>query len=180
VYDFIYPLDDAAKSNLAYYFTFEYADGQDPATYTRRFLEAIRQWQTGQDSYHFLYTLTGENLVLWDFRDLGDEPLVVLPPLEKDIYLACDVACTVDDLCLQLAYETDEQRVEVDMALERMVKRKLMVRGGNRYLSLATELDEATVSVHALIAMQKYVEANRKTGSTSDESVIDLREFVLA
>ena len=180
VYDFIYPLEARAKANLAYYFTFQYASGQDPDAYTRCFLDAIHQWQTANDTYHFFYMSAGENLILWDFRDLGDGPLIVLTPLQKDIYLFCDTAQTIDAICAGLgdAHGIGEQEVRAE--LQRMLKRKLMLQGGNRYLSLALEWDEDTTPVQALVAMQKYIESNKAAASTAEESVLDLSPFGLA
>jgi ribosomal peptide maturation radical SAM protein 1 len=177
-YDFIYPFSPEVKTNLAYYFTFEYEQEQHIETYTRAFLAAVQQWQQGAEAYHFFSMELGDELMLWDFRDIGEEPLVVLTSIQKSIYLFCDTARSVPEICARLNdLSGAEERVETE--LDRMLKRKIMLRIGKRYLSLAVLCDEQAPHVQGLVSMQKFIEAKKLPSSTAEESVIDLTSYVL-
>jgi ribosomal peptide maturation radical SAM protein 1 len=178
-YDFIYPFAPEVKANLAYYFTFQYEGAQDVNSYTSAFASEVERWQSGSETYCLFSISVGEQLTLWDFRDLGDEPLIVLSPLQRRIYLFCDSVRTAQEVCQLCGVSSETAERDVNAELERMVKRKVMVRDGSRYLSLALSGDEYTPPMQGLRRMQEYIASKAGDSSGQDETVIDLSPHLL-
>lgn len=132
-YRHIYPFPEDSLRNLAYHFAFRYPDGRDVGAYTAPLEREIERWQTvHRDSGLFCADRGGE-LWIWDLRPGAAEALTVLTGLERTLYLACD---SVRGL-RRLAEETAAPAGEIEERLEPLLEWGLMIRHGDRLLSLA-------------------------------------------
>lgn len=178
-YDYIYPLEGSARARLAYYFDFSYAVTQHVEVYTAEFLDNVRQWQTGEDKYEFFSVDLGDDLALWDFRDIGTQCLTVLSPSQRAIYEACATAKSVDAIASAVSATVHADRGDIEKELERMVERSLVLRTDERYLSLAVASGEDAPGAQGLVQMQAFVKAHRSPESTAEESRLDIGPYRL-
>jgi len=132
-YRHIYPLDREALHNLAYHFAFEYRDGRDCRSYTAPLLQAIDDWRRVHRDSDLFHVDRGGELMIWDLRPVASEALTVLTALDRSLYLACDGIRNVKSLAADSARATEE----VERRLEPVIDRGLMLREGDRVLSLA-------------------------------------------
>lgn len=135
-YGHIYPLQGADLAGVAYYFEFEYRDGRSPGDYTRSLRRAVRRWERGSLSADpprlDLFEADGVALVQ-DTRPCARQPLHILQGLERELYLAGDVAHGAE----HLATSVGAPEPEVTRILRRLVGSRLMVSWEGKYLSLA-------------------------------------------
>lgn len=140
-YRYIYPVEDEALRELAYFFDFEYADGRDPKEYTRGLRAAVDRWAEEFRSGPFerprldLGMTDGETRV-HDTRACATRRMHVLEGIERAVYLSCDVAHSLPGLCRELVRPGVTEDAIVG-ALDTLVGQKLMVQISGRYLSLA-------------------------------------------
>jgi ribosomal peptide maturation radical SAM protein 1 len=132
-YRHIYPFPEEALRNLAYHFAFRYPDGRDVGAYTAPLERQIERWQAVHRESGLFCADRGGELWIWDLRPGASEALTVLKGLERALYLACD---SVRGL-RRLAEETEAPADEIEERLEPLLERGLMVRQGDRLLSLA-------------------------------------------
>jgi ribosomal peptide maturation radical SAM protein 1 len=132
-YRHIYPFPEEALRNLAYHFAFRYPDGRDVGAYTAPLEREIERWQAVHQDSELVCADRGTELWIWDLRPAASEALTVLTGLERNLYLACDGVRGLRRLAEQTAAPADE----IEERLEPLLERGLMVRQGDRVLSLA-------------------------------------------
>jgi hypothetical protein len=132
-YRHIYPLNGEALRNLAYHFAFRYRDDRDLPTYTAPLAQAIESWRRAHPESELFYAERGGELMLWDLRPTAGEALVVLNGLDRKLYLACDGIRNLKTLAAESAIEVEQ----VEQRVQPLVERGLMLRQGDRLLSLA-------------------------------------------
>jgi ribosomal peptide maturation radical SAM protein 1 len=142
-YAHVYGLPREALAKLAYQFTFEYADGREPARYAGALLDAIYDWKTAHPNSDLTLIDDGSTALVCDYRPVAVAPLTVLEGLDRALYLACDAARTLEQLraeplCEASAAASPEQ---IDASLERLLARRLMLREDASFLSLAVPLE---------------------------------------
>jgi ribosomal peptide maturation radical SAM protein 1 len=149
-YHHVYPLAKEALMNLAYHFTFRYADGRDVNRYIRPLLGELRAWMSTPDAGLFMVDVD-ETLAIWDLRPTSASPLHVLSGLERAIYLECDAIRELKGLTRSIERRVESSlperskvavRADVVAGLETLVKRGLMLEQNARYLSLAVRLGD--------------------------------------
>jgi len=149
-YHYVYPFEDEVLSRMGYYFDFEYEDGRDPGEYARPLNQAIVRWRSTAGRA-VLCSLEGdERLTLFDTRPTARQGEIVLTSLAKRLYQLCDEGHTVPALLRTLANTpsdsdagiSDVSREQTRVILDDLVDKGLMIRDGERYLSLATPIDE--------------------------------------
>jgi hypothetical protein len=138
-YRHVYPLDDEALMNLAYHFTFRYADGRDVNAYIRPLLGELRRWMSTRDAGLFMVDVS-DRLAIWDLRPASTAPVSVLSGLERFLYLECDAIRGLEALTRQ--WGKKNARAEVVRCLDALVERGLMLERGGHYLSLAVRLGD--------------------------------------
>src|SRR5258708_32819349 len=87
-YRHIYPLPPEAVANLAYYFTFRYAEEQEPETYVQPFRRALRTWQRVHRSSALFFADDGEKLVICDLRPIAKKHFTTLRRTDRLPYPA--------------------------------------------------------------------------------------------
>ena len=139
-YRYIYPFPDEVLARLVYQFDFDYADGRNPEEYTAETREALDGWRDESNRDFLLATDVDGTLVLWDGRETGSgRPTWMLEGLERTIYLECDRIRglrAIEQLGAGAGAAPETARAILDDLLDR----KLMLREGNQFLSLAVQL----------------------------------------
>jgi magnesium-protoporphyrin IX monomethyl ester (oxidative) cyclase len=136
-YKYLYPFDHATMSSLVYYFDFDYRLRIDDGGHIPELEEMVQRWKHRED--HFYAERRNGDLILYDKRPVAPWPEMIISGAAARIYEYCDRAQAprriVEALrewggpCLSLE--------RVTAILEEFVSRKVMVREGTRYLSLA-------------------------------------------
>jgi ribosomal peptide maturation radical SAM protein 1 len=89
-YSYVYSLPPATLTNLAYYFTFEYATRQDVESYVMPLAKAVEQWQHCHKHSRLFWMERGDRLMIWDRRPIAQALLIVLTGLQRFVYKLCD------------------------------------------------------------------------------------------
>jgi ribosomal peptide maturation radical SAM protein 1 len=143
-YRFIYPFPDQALRNLAWYFTFRHRDGRKVGEYTQELAERVIEWHQDYPTSQLIQLDRGEESWIYDLRPVAQQPLIVLDGLESWIYRACDQIRTLGWLAEhapeKLAARATSAAVEA--RLGPLLESGLIVRDGDRLLSLALRGDE--------------------------------------
>jgi ribosomal peptide maturation radical SAM protein 1 len=167
-YRHIYPLEPDAVENLAYYFTFDYAEPQPVGEYTRCLSEAIRRWKSEYDESDLFLVDKSEHLLIWDLRPAAIEPLTVLTGVARRLYLACGTARHLSKLTDDAGWERDE----IERLVDALVARRLMMREGGLCLSLAVALGTYSPSRKVLARFRELI--SRLGTDQDDRTLIDI------
>ena len=132
-YRFTYDLPEESLANLAYYFDYGYRENRDVEAYTRALGRQIDLWHEHAEGSMLVQVRRGDNLQIWDFRPAGRRALTVLDGLARDLYLDCDGIRSIT----QLAKRHKSPADTVEETLHPLLETGLMVRDGQRVLSLA-------------------------------------------
>ncbi|MGI6143785.1 MAG: RiPP maturation radical SAM C-methyltransferase, partial [bacterium] len=88
-YHYVYPLEEGALNNLAYYFAFAYPEGQDVAAYTAPLAKMIALWKEHRGKLSLAGYDDGRRLLIVDGRSPFNPPeKIVLEGLERLVCLA--------------------------------------------------------------------------------------------
>jgi len=142
-YGLVYPFPEATLRRLAYHFDFDYADGRDPSTYTAPLFEMIQYWEANYCPGALTSVSNDSVLVIHDRRPGAEQARIELTGMEKAVYEYCDKAHTLQAIhghLLELGYAVDKEALR--RRLEGWVEDRLMLREGDRFLSLAVPADE--------------------------------------
>lgn len=138
-YSYVYPFAAEHIANLAYFFTYQYREPQDTASYIVPVTEAITQWQSRDNQEHLIMLDHGSVLFIFDRRQVAKQPLTILVGLQKNLYLFCDSIRSsrqLQDFITE--HSTDEEaEQDIEVLLQPLIENGLMLREGNSYLSLA-------------------------------------------
>ena len=138
-YNYVYPLPPEAVANLAYYFTFEYAQPRDVAGYVRPLAEEVARWQQCHQTSELFQIEKGDRLLLWDSRPAAKRRLTALSGKEKFLYLACDQVSSLRQLAdawsKYSGWPMDQE--DIRRTLDEFVESGLMLRQSDSYLALA-------------------------------------------
>jgi ribosomal peptide maturation radical SAM protein 1 len=136
-YRHAFPLPDGALARLAYYFSFDYADGRRPETYTAGVAAEVDRWIALHDGSDVPPRLDlfedDEGLVVIDTRPVALRGVHLLQGLEAHVYRICDEPRSVETVAERLA----EPAASVRAAIDRLIEARLLVEEGGRCLSLA-------------------------------------------
>ena len=159
-YRHIYPFAEATLAQIARHFQFDYRVPQDVAQYTESISVEVAAWQQNYDESDLFSVDLGARLLVWDLRRSATEPLTVLDGLQRELYLACDMIRTLDQLDLMAADLPigPVTHSEIEQALEPLVTRGLLLRDGDSFLSLAIPLGEYSPSGPILDRFYQLVE----------------------
>jgi ribosomal peptide maturation radical SAM protein 1 len=145
-YQFLYPFPPETLRRIAYYFDFDYAPGSDPRGLADDVIRYVQEWQQNREAGTLTATRrTDGRLRLDDTRGTAARPSVVLGGLEQAAYEFCDRAHTLDAIEANLRRRYPGASIEAPHLrafLESVVANQLMVRLGDKYLSLALAMGE--------------------------------------
>ena len=141
-YNYIYPeISPKAIKNLAFYFTYKYQKYQDVNNYIKPVLENFNYWLNNHASSFLTFREHRYKLIISDSRPIAQKKMIILSELESTIYLACDKIQSLDNLKIIVEKETGTEPSEKDMdkILLPLLRKKLMLKENDKYLSLATK-----------------------------------------
>ena len=136
-YHFIYPFESGVLANLAYYFSYDYREPRDVALYTRALARRVADWQSLDGQSELFYLDGGTHLLVWDFRPIASRSLTILRGLQRRLYLACDRIHSLTELARQCNNGSSLAVGTIEEALQPLLSQGLMIREGERLLSLA-------------------------------------------
>lgn len=155
-----YPLSEEAIANLAYYFTFSYREPQPVAEYTATLWQEIKAWKKDYAESDLFFIDKETCLLIWDLRPGATLPVIIVSGLRRALYLACDSAQNLTSLheIARAQSNVPVERSQVEAFLQSLVDSRLMLRDGNRYLSLAIPVGQGyTPSIPVLQRMEATI-----------------------
>jgi hypothetical protein len=142
---FVYDVDEATLTDLAYTFEYRHLDGRDPEAYTTVLRRAIETWRAQWPSaYRSLRYRRGPGfLVVYDRRPGLEAADYMFEEHEAQIYLACEDGATAAQVWAGLgpAGTTDLDVDDVTEFLDELVELRLVFEENGRYLALALPPD---------------------------------------
>jgi ribosomal peptide maturation radical SAM protein 1 len=138
---YLYPFPEDVLRNISYYFDFDYPPGPDPRTFAGPVIRYVEEWKSHRETgaLSAIRTARGE-LQLLDTRHSASIPSLTLAGLEQAAYEYCDSVHSLSSVVRHLsgrfpgvAFDANNVREFLDSA----VANQLMLRQGDRYLSLA-------------------------------------------
>ncbi len=138
-YAHIFPFPESELSDLAYYFTFKYADGRRPKKYAAPMIQAAQQWDRDHDSSNLSYRRDGEQIVVRSSKE-GNQASFVLRGRYAEVFDACDSVQTVPTLAARLGpqHEPDVGPSGLTQLLQALIERDLLISDRGTYLALPT------------------------------------------
>jgi ribosomal peptide maturation radical SAM protein 1 len=138
-YSFLYPFRPDCVANLAHFFTFSYADGRRVSEYAAPLAAAIQRWRRAHARSDLVWVEHGKRLLIVDLRSGAAGQVTILDGRMKALYLACDAVRTLASLAREATLREGIGRHAGDIAqaLAPLIDRGLMLRDGDRVLSLA-------------------------------------------
>jgi len=138
-YSFLYPFRPDCVANLAHFFCFSYADGRRVNEYAAPLAAAIQRWRRAHARSELVYIENGKRLLIVDLRAGAAGRVTILDGRVKALYLACDAVRTLASLAREATAREgiDCRAGEIAQVLAPLIDRGLMLRDGDRVLSLA-------------------------------------------
>lgn len=160
-YFHIYDLPREAVFNLAYFFTYDYADGRDVQSYVAPVTKRLRRWQEVHTESDLFSVDKEDHLLVWDLRPDARQPLYILSGLVRELYLACDQICGFQPLAKVIRRSTGKEvpPEELQRILDQLVARGLLYREGSSYLGLAVPLGDYSPSAGVLAKLRQTIAA---------------------
>lgn len=177
-YSYIYRQSESIVDKLAYYFTFEYADGRSAEAYTRDFSEATRYWRQVDGKSDLFYIEKGHLVLVWDFRPIALRHLYVLCGDVKTLYLFCDQGRTLTQI-LQANDVWSGSAELLESRIRELVQAGLMVEIGSFFLSLAVSAHSYSPSAETLQAMLEFLYSENAVDRNGDTTSLNLDQFVV-
>ena len=94
IYSLLYPVDETALANLAYFFTYEREDGTDPETVLGDIPARVERWRRAAGCRLTASCGPSGDLVVTDTRPEARHPCVALPGVQGEVYAMCDTAAS--------------------------------------------------------------------------------------
>jgi ribosomal peptide maturation radical SAM protein 1 len=165
-YRHLYPFDEETLSKLVYYFDFDYAQKIDDGGFLPPLQTAVDHWKTSADKLFLQRTERG--LVIHDSRPIATWTDTEVGATAALVYEYCDKVRSLP----RIIEAMEERKVDnasevVPQILEEFVRRGLMVREGQRYLSLA-------VMPYASEFEQQEEEAVSSSAKTTNPSLLTI------
>lgn len=137
LYSYLYPFDEATLRDLAYYFDYERRQPIDDGGWLAPLAAQVDAWRSRHDEL-VSHRLNG-GIVIDDTRPVATAGQVALDGAAALVYEACDQARGVSQIerWLQDRHRQAVDAAEIARLLMGFVEKRLMVREGERYLSLA-------------------------------------------
>lgn len=140
-FGYVYPFDQCALANLAYYYEFDFADGRDPDQYAAPVVQLVEQWQENAGNYTLNYYDRPDGvLILTDTRPIARQLQSRLSGAERELYLFADTGRSFEELARRARQCPDASLADhgrLAAALNRWTDARWAVRLDNRWLSLA-------------------------------------------
>jgi hypothetical protein len=138
-YPYIFSLPEAELHELAYEFDFTYVEPRDAAAYTRELAAFIEQWRGQAPSARgeLVRVVEGGRAALHDTRWNMEPAVYELSAAQDAMVVFCDAARPFERICQHMAQGFAWTRERVFEELEILCVRRLCLRDGEHYLSVA-------------------------------------------
>lgn len=179
-YNYVYRLSPQAIANLAYYFTYDYKEPQDTASYVKPLTDQIIKWVDSHDTSDLFWVDKDTHLLIWDLRAAAEEVLTVLRDDQRFLYMACDQTKTTRQLH-ELSKTEFTQALDyasIERHLQVFVSKGLMIRDGDSYLSLAIPLGEYSPNSEVLKKLLAALESMGAYSEEQDALLIDSNRYL--
>ena len=152
----MYPFSAESLDRLAYYFEYDYETGQELQTYSMPLEAAVNAWRKNHSPGAFISLENDGSLLIFDNRPGAVQEKYELKGYERAIYTFCDAAhsfAAIRKTLVERGYAIEEG--DLRKLLEDWVAKRLMLRDGDWYLSLAVRADEMVAPVSDSHVIQK-------------------------
>ncbi len=135
LYKYIYPFEPRTLSDLVYYFDFEYKQEIDQGGLVPAIEDTVRYWKSRSDVLEV--ARVADKLVIRDTRPVARWREMTVTGIAARIYEYCDRAQPISRI-VEVMRDFDPGMTEQQLAgiLDEFCEQSLMVKEGNRYLSL--------------------------------------------
>lgn len=180
-YNHIYPFEQNVINNLAYYFTYDYVIPQDVESYTFKLLTQIKIWKEVHENSDLFYIDKQELLLVWDFRPISNQELIILRSVERLVLLICEKAKTIHQIKEKLKNENIHiEDIEFSFLMEKLLKKNLIIFNNIHYLSIVLCLDdEYSPNYNILQKLQNYLSQMSNTNNVTFEIDLNHKEYEL-
>ncbi len=138
---FLYPFPEAVLSNISYYFDFDYPDGKTAADCAAQVIHYVESWKHQPETGTLTASVEPDgSLLLVDSRSTATLTHLTLRGIEQAAFEYCDTAHSIDGVHRHLRQRFPEVMPPIGSLrafLDSAAANFLMVRDGDRYLSLA-------------------------------------------
>jgi hypothetical protein len=141
-YPHVYPFEPEQLARLVWHFDFDYADGRDPGAYTSDLRAEIETWRAHFESARLELRDDGDQIEIIDTRPIAARSTIALTGPERLAYLALDAGATSRSVAEQIQAHGNPSQADVEGWLDEWQEARLVMREGDRYLALATNLAE--------------------------------------
>jgi ribosomal peptide maturation radical SAM protein 1 len=141
-YGYIYPFCQSDLLGLAYYFIFDHIDKRDPAVYSKKLVKLLKGWQKTDGKYDLSYELIEDDIVI-TVTQINRQTTFWLDKIYSKVYRYCDNArnlYSIREYLQNQGYTINE--AELEILINNLVSRKLMLSNGRHYLSLAVRKEK--------------------------------------
>jgi hypothetical protein len=180
VYQYIYPFNIKVLSNLAYFFNYRHPTPQRVEDYVAPVLRELCSWTKVHESSDLFYFDDGTKLLIWDQRPISSEFLIELEGLQRILYITCDRIRNTPHLQKTVGKLNGGEcsKEDIEKILRPLVERKLMIREGNSYLSLAIPLGTYSPSKEIFDRFQKHlIKIDELSSQESFMAKINLKDW---
>jgi ribosomal peptide maturation radical SAM protein 1 len=134
-YKHIYPFPEREVRALATYFTYEYENPRDVATYVYPMAVEVQGWQRVEADSTLTVEYQEDRSIIEEGRPAYPRGLIVLEGVEHEVHRACEDIMPIETLVGALARVACG--AEIEQAIASLERRGLLVRDANRVMSLA-------------------------------------------
>jgi len=138
MYACVYPFGQEVVAKLAYFFEYRYHDGRNTEAYMQPVLESVNNWKKNAGGDLIRREPGPVELIIEDTRTLGKVGEYRFTGVQREIYDYCDEIRSRSAIG---EFARNSEASSVDEFLAGLVEKRLMLREGNQYLSLAIHTD---------------------------------------
>lgn len=159
-YRYVYALPHAALQNIAYHFSFDYADGRDVPAYVARLRSVAHTWRENYQGAELVSMVRGEEMVVWDFREIGGKVIHSFTGIAKFVLENADAITNSHQL-----YELAEQQgapyaaAQIEAQIAELDAQGFLYCEGAAILSLLLQLEEYVPSAATVDKLMDVLQA---------------------
>jgi len=155
-YRAVYPFEQNDLDDLAYSFDADFDGKENVIEYTRPLLEAVenwvKYWSANEPPMLAFERNSGGGLTIYDTRPCHSNSITELEGDEAIAYLACDAKHSFSFIAAEVKKQQgNSNNTALRRDLDDLVERRLMLREGDQYLSLANDLSVMGKNVNTML-----------------------------
>jgi ribosomal peptide maturation radical SAM protein 1 len=143
-FKYLYPgLDSQQRQRLAYYFLAEFEALHKMDDYAFEIRDIIEQWNKDFEQSALFHLEINKQLIVVDHRPIAVKHIHRLSRLQSLAYQACDQIRGESYLfeLLGLTGSREQKSQQLNLILHELIKHKIMLQDGNKYLSLSVSIN---------------------------------------